>query len=62
MEFLGFGEGCKSPTISVFQIVLRNKQENPTSRRIVNFAGGIFLSSDGNLRRSDYEHLNLFQS
>ena len=62
MEFLSFGEACMSPIISVFQIVLRGKQENPLSRGIGNFAGGIFLSSGGNLRRSDFEHLNLFQS
>ena len=44
MEFLSFGERCISPIISVFQIVLRGKQENPLSREIGNFAGGIFLS------------------
>ena len=44
MEFLYFGERCRSPIISVFQIVLRGKQENPLSREIGNFAGGIFLS------------------
>ena len=44
MEFLYFGERCRSPIISVFQIVLRGKQENPLSREIENFAGGIFLS------------------
>ena len=43
MEFLSFGESCISPIISVFQIVLRGKQENPLSRGIGNFAGGIFF-------------------
>ena len=61
MEFLSFGEACMSPIISVFQIVLRGKQENRLSRGIGNFAGGIFLSSVGNLRRGDFEHFNLFQ-
>ena len=62
MEFLSFGESCISPIISVFQIVLRGKQENPLSRGIGNFAGGFFLMSGGNLTRSDFVHLNLFQS
>ena len=62
MEFLGFGEKCMPPIISVLQIVLRGKQENLLSRWIGNFAGGIFLLSGGNLTRSDFEHLNLFQS
>ena len=62
MEFLSFGEGCISPIVSVFQIVLKGKQENPLSRGIGNFAGGVFSSSGWNLRRSDFEHLNLFQS
>ena len=56
MQFLSFGESCISP------IILRGKQENPLSRVIGNFAGGIFLLSGGNLTRSDFEHLNLFQS
>ena len=43
MEFLSFGEGRISPIINVFQIVLRGKQENPLSRGIGNFAGGIFF-------------------
>ena len=62
MEFLSFGESCISPIISVFQIVLRGKQENPLSRGIGNFDRGIFLLSGGNLTRSDFVHLNLFQS
>ena len=62
MEFLSFGERCISAIISVFQIVLRGKQENPLSRGIGNFAGGIFLLSGGNMTRSDFEYLNLFQS
>ena len=62
MEFLSFGEGCISPIVSVFQIVLRGKQENSLSREIGNLAGETFLSNIGNLRRSDFEHLNLFQS
>ena len=62
MEFLSFGERCISLIISVFQIVLRGKKENSLSRGIGNFAGAIFLLSGGNLTRSDFEHLNLFQS
>ena len=61
-HILIFGERCISPIISVFQIVLRGKQENPLSRGIGNFDGGIFLLSGGNLTRSDFVHLNLFQS
>ena len=44
------------------KIVLRGKQENPLSRGIENFTGRIFLLSGWNLTRSDFEHLNLFQS
>ena len=62
MVFLSFGERCISPIISVPQIVLKSKQENSLSRGIGNFAGGIFLLSGGNLTRSDFEHLKLFQS
>ena len=62
MDFLSFGERCISPITSVFHIELRGKQENPLSREIGNFAGGIFLLSGGNLTRIDFEHLNLFQS
>ena len=62
MEFLSFGHRCISPIISAFQIVLRSKQENFLSRRIGNFSGGIFLLSDGNLTRSDFDYLNLFES
>ena len=62
MEFLNFVERCISDIISVFQIVLRGKQENPLSRGIANFAEGIFLMSGENLTRSDFEHLNLFQA
>ena len=43
MEFLSFGERCITLIISVFQIVLRAKQENPLSRGIGNSAGGNFL-------------------
>ena len=60
MEFLSFGGRCISPISSVFQIVLRSKQENPLSRGIGNFAGGIFSLNSGNLTRSDFEHLHLF--
>ena len=60
MEFLSFGERRMSPIISVFQITLRGKQENPLCRGIGNFAGGILLLSGGNLTRSDFEHLSLF--
>ena len=62
MQFLSFGERCISPIISVFQIVLRGKKENSLSKGIGNFAGEIFLLSCGDLTRSDFEHLNLFQS
>ena len=62
MEFLSFGESCISPIISVFQIVLRGKQENLLIKGIGHFAGGIFLLSSANLTRSDFEHLNLFQN
>ena len=62
MEFLSFGERCISPVTSIFQIELRGKQENPLSRGIGNFAGRTFLLSGGNLTRSDFEHLSLFQS
>ena len=44
MEFLSFGERCITLIISVFQIVLRAKQENPLSRGIGNFAGGEFFN------------------
>ena len=60
MKFLSFGERCTSPIISVFQIVLRGKQENPLSKGIGHFAGENFLLNGGNLTRSDFEHLNLF--
>ena len=62
MEFWSFGERCISLIISIFQIVLRGKQKNPLSRGIENFAGGNFLLSDQNLTKSDFEHLNPFQS
>ena len=45
IEFLSFGERYIFFIISVFQIVLKGKQENPLSRGIGNFAGGIFLLS-----------------
>ena len=62
MEFWSFGERSISLIISVFQIVLRGKQKYPLSRGIEHFAGGTFLLSDRNLTRSDFEHLNPFQS
>ena len=62
MEFLSFGERCISPIISVFHIVLKGKQQNPLSKGIGHFAGGIFILSGANLTRSDFEHLNLFQN
>ena len=62
MEFLRFGERCISPIITILQIVLRGKQENPLSWGIGNFVGGIFLLSGGNLIMNDFEHLNLLQS
>ena len=43
------------PLPRVFQIVLRG-------REMGNLSGGIFLSGGGNLTRSDFGHLNLFQS
>ena len=60
--FLSFEERCISVIISVFQIVSSGKQENPLSREIGNFDGEIFLLSGGNLTRSDFVHLILFQS
>ena len=62
MELLNFGERCISPIISILEIVLRRKQENSLSRGIGHVAGAMFLLSGGNLTRSDFEHLNLFQS
>ena len=62
MEFLSFGESCIFPIISVFQIVLRGKQQNPLSKGIRNLTGEFFQFSVGNLARRDFEHLNLFQS
>ena len=51
------------PTIlRVFQIVLRVGGNPPSGEGIENFAGGIFLSGGGNLRRSNFDDLNLFQS
>ena len=44
-EFLSSGGRCISPIISVFQTVLRGKQENLLSRGIGNLAGRIFLLS-----------------
>ena len=56
--------------IRVFQIVVRGEGKSlsplpPTSQGgIRNFTGGrgIFLPGEGNLRRSDFDDLNLFQS
>ena len=62
MEFLSFGQKYIFPIISVFQIKLRGKQENPLSREIGNFAGRTFLLSGEGLTRSNFEHLSLFQS
>ena len=45
---ISFGERYILPIISVFQIVLRGKQENTL------FAGRIILLSGGNLTRSDF--------
>ena len=42
MEFLSFGESCIFPIISVFQIVLRGKQQNPLSKGIRNLTGEFF--------------------
>ena len=52
---------CIFPITSIFQIELRGKQENPLSRGIGSFAERTFLLSGGNLTRSDFEHLSLFQ-
>ena len=51
---ISFGERYILPIISVFQIVLRGKQENTLSKGIGNFAGRIILLSGGNLTRSDF--------
>ena len=40
---------------------LRGKQENPLIRGMGHFSGRTFLLSGGNLTRSDFEHLSLFQ-
>ena len=45
-----------SPPISVFQIAVWDGGD------IGNFAGGIFLDDGENLKRSDFDHSNLFQS
>ena len=42
MEFLSFGETCIFPIISVFQIVLRGKQQNPLRKGIRNLTGEFF--------------------
>ena len=47
--------------ISVFQIDLRDGG-NPPSGEMRNFAGEIFLLDGGNLKRSDFDDSNLFQS
>ena len=44
MEFLSFGESCIFPIISVSQIVLRGKQQNPLSKGIRNLTGNFFNS------------------
>ena len=49
------GYSRKKANSRVFQIVLRGGG-------IRNFAGGIFLPGEGNLRRSDFDNSNLFQS
>ena len=50
----------------VFQIVLRGGLENIPSGgvgiRNITEGGGIFLLGEGNLRRSDFDDSNLFQS
>ena len=43
----------------VFQIVIRSGGIPPAGG-YRNFAGGIFLLGGGNLRRSDFDQLNLF--
>ena len=43
MEFLSFGERFISLIISILQIVLRGKQENPLSWGIGNFVWGNFF-------------------
>ena len=39
----------------------KDSRKFPQWGRMGNFAGGIFLSGGGNLRRSDFDHLNLFK-
>ena len=42
--------------------MLRVGGNPPSGEGIENFAGGTFLSGGGNLRRSNFDDLNLFQS
>ena len=48
----------------VFQIVVRDRRKFPTEggTGIKNFTMGGFLLGEGNLRRSDFDDSNLFQS
>ena len=46
----------------VFQIVLRGGGIPPSEGVMRNIAGMDFLLGGGSLRRSDSDHLNLFQS
>ena len=61
-----FNGKFKSKGIKVFQLVLRGGREIPPPsekwRGVRSFAGGIFLSGGGNLRRSDFDHSDHFQS
>ena len=46
----------------VFQIALRGGENPPVGEDEKFLLGGTFLSGGGNLRRSDFDHSNLFQS
>ena len=55
-SFLGDNEQFR-----VFEIAFRGRGITPVGA-MENFAGPIFLLCCGNLKRSDFDHLNLLQS
>ena len=52
---------CANGQFSVFEMALRGWGNTPVEA-MGNFAEGIFLLGGGYLTRSDFDHLNLFQS
>ena len=46
----------------LFQIAAREWGKSSQWEGMGNFAGGLFLLGGGNLRSSDFDQLNLFQS